>query len=508
MKVFFFAFLALIFASPVFAEVELPNIFGDKMVLQRNMSAPVWGWADPQEKVTVEFRGKSVSTVAGADGKWSLKVPTGKAGGPFELSAKGANEIKLKDVMVGEVWICSGQSNMDRNVAFDPLGAKVIAEAEKTNIRLFYVPKRSAALPASNVDAKWEVASPKGYALRGFTAVGYFFGLEIYKELKIPVGLIQSSWGGSRSEVWTPVEGFKAVPELKDVYSKAFEFRGKKREFLKKNIGRVKRWLENTEKALNDNAPVSIDPLSPELTSCPGNPPRDYCALYNRMIAPLAPFAIKGAIWYQGESNRGLGGRYYYNMQALIKGWREVWNQGDFSFYYVQLAPFKYWGNQPELLGEVWDAQRRALTIPNTGMAVINDIGNIKDIHPRNKHDVGKRLALWALAKDYGKDIVYSGPLYKSLKIEGGKARVFFDHADGLKSRDGKDLTWFEIAGKDGKFQKAKAEIDKDTVVVWSDSVKEPVSVRFAWNDIAEPNLVNGAGLPTSAFSSAESSRK
>jgi sialate O-acetylesterase len=506
MKTLFGFVVGILMAGSLWGDVEFPAIFGDNMVLQRNMSVPVWGWADPGEKVTVEFRGQSSSAVTGEDGKWNLKIPTGKAGGPFEFAARGKNEIKLKNVLVGEVWVCSGQSNMDRNVLFDPLGAEVIKESDKSLIRLFHVPKRSAPLPASDVDAKWNVPSPKDHAAKAFSAVGYFFGLEIYKNLNVPVGLIQASWGGSSSIPWTPPSGFKAVPEM-HLYDKVMAFRKKYRDLLKSQMERVKFWASNTEKALAKDAPVTLDFLPTELTRSPGNPPRDYCSLYNRMIAPFVPFAIKGAIWYQGESNRGSGSRYYYNLLALIKGWRQEWGQGDFSFYYVQLAPYKYGGRDRALLACVWEGQRKALNIPNTGMAVINDIGNLKDIHPRNKHDVGKRLALWALAKDYGKDVVYSGPLYKSIKIEGNKARVFFDHADGLKSRDGKDLTFFEIAGKDGKYKEAKAEIDNGSVLVWSDAVSEPVSVRFAWQDIAEPNLVNGVGLPTSAFSSIPSKR-
>lgn len=499
-------FIGIGFVSMVYADVVLPNIFGENMVLQRERSIPVWGWASPQEKVTVTFRGEKASVITSDNGKWNLKIPTGKAGGPFEFIVKGKNEIKLPNVMVGEVWLCSGQSNMTYMLQNDPLGVVSMKDADKSCIRFFDVRKCAAPLPASNVEGKWVKASINDYAskiaLRNFSAVGYFFGLELYKSLKIPIGLIHSSMGGSKSEAWTPVEGFEAVPALKDIFVKVVDAREKNRECLKKSMGHIQRWVKNTTKALKEDGPVTIDPLPPELTNTPGNQTRDYCVLYNRMIAPLVPFAIRGVIWYQGESNWDLRYKYYYNMQALIKGWREVWSQGDIPFYYVQLAPFKYWGNHPEYLPQIWEAQRLSLNIPNTGMAVINDIGNPNNIHPPNKHDVGKRLALWALAKNYDKDVVYSGPLYESMEIEGDKVRVTFKHAEGLKSRDGKTLNWFEIAGKDGKYQKAEARIDKATVIICSELVKNPVFVRYAWSGIAMPNLVNGADLPASSFSS------
>lgn len=447
-------------ASQLRADVKLPHVFGSHMVLQQSQELPVWGWADPGETVKVTLGGHSVSTQADANGKWTVKLPAMKAGGPHEVTVAGKNSITLSDVLIGEVWVCSGQSNMEFPVTRAIDSDKEIATANFPQIRLFHVPRKAALTPQDDVDANWEACSPK--TIGGFTAVGYFFGRRLQRELDVPIGLIESSWGGTRIEPWTPPVGFEAVPELKS--------------------------LAEQVHSQGDRKDAKPNPQAPT-------------HLYNGMIHPIVPFAMRGAIWYQGESNRADGMLYLHKMKALIRGWRSVWSEGDFPFDYVQLAPFRYRGD-PKMLAEIWQAQLETLSVPNTGMAVTVDVGNLDDIHPRNKQAVGKRLALWALAKTYDKEgIVFSGPLYKSLSVDKDRIRVEFDHVgSGLTTRDGKPLSRFEIAGADGKFVSAQAKIDGDTVVVWSEEVTEPKAVRFGWDQEAEPNLSNKEGLPASPF--------
>lgn len=429
------AILFLFTANIVHADVKLPAIFGSHMVLQQNQPINVWGWAEPGESVTVTFGKNSASAKADQDGNWKVKLPAVTADGKtHELSVVGKNEIKLTDVLIGEVWVGSGQSNMQWPLNQTHGSAEAIKAANLPNVRLIYVPRVKKSAPEKDFNAAWTTCTPETVPI--FSAVLYYFGKKLNEELDVPIGLIHSSWGGSPIEPWI-VKGKSS-----------------------------------------------------------GN-------MYNGMIAPLHPFSIKGAIWYQGESNvlRKNGLAYTGKMADLINGWRKAWNS-DFSFHYVQIAPWsgRY---EPGQLPALWEAQAATLKLPKTGMAVVTDlVDNIADIHPRNKLDVGNRLALWALAKDYGKiDVVYSGPLYKSLKVEGNKAKISFAHlGGGLKSRDEKPLTEFEIAGDDNQFVKAKAVIEGDIVVVSAEGVKAPTQVRFGWHKLANPNLVNSAGLPASPF--------
>jgi sialate O-acetylesterase len=338
----------------------------------------------------------------------------------------------------------------------------------------------------------------------GFSAAAYYFGRELHKELGVAVGLIDSSWGGTVIQTWTPPEGFAAVPALNAEYERVQlgdPRTALHQQRLEQTLKETQQWLDTARKALTDRALVPPMPIYPaELL-----PPRDVqhaTALYNGMIHPLCPFALRGAIWYQGESNLGEGPLYTQRMKALIAGWRQLWGGGDFPFYFVQIAPYNYGGN-PQTEALFWEAQAAALGIPHTGMAVINDIGNLRDIHPANKQDVGKRLALWALAKDYGRaSVVYSGPTYKAMSLEGDKLRLTFDHVGGgLASRAGQPLSWFEVIdAQEGGFVKASAVIDGASVVVSAPDVKQPVAVRYAWSMLAEPNLMNAEGLPAGAF--------
>jgi len=408
------------------------------MVLQRDVPLPVWGQAAAGEKVTVSIGAATATATADKDGAWAVKLPamkcTPKQAGAT-MTIKGTNTITLKNILVGEVWVGSGQSNMEWQLRQSTGGKEAIAKADLPNIRLYHVPKVQSGKPNKDIKAAWKVCSPK--TCSNFSGVLFFFGKRLHDELKIPIGLINSSWGGSPIEPWTGTDASK-----------------------KQGGG-----------------------------------------MYNAMIAPLQPFAVRGSIWYQGESNVRNGLKYFGKKKALIEGWRKTWNNDKLSFYIVQIAPFKGYG--PGQLPALWEAQVASLKIPGTGLAVTTDlVDNIRDIHPRHKLQVGNRLALWALVKDYGKkDLVYSGPLYKSMKVEGATIRVSFAHtAGGLASRDGKDLSEFQIAEADGKFVPAKAIIDGQTVVVSADGVTTPKSVRFGWHKVANPNLINKAKLPASPF--------
>ena len=468
-----FVFAAGAFAlgqAAVQAEVKLPSVFSDHMVLQQGQKLPVWGWADPGESVTVSVAGQVKKTKAGKAGTWDLRLKPLKASkSPVAFSVKGSNSIEFKDVLVGEVWLCSGQSNMEWKVANSNNPEEEIANAKHPLIRHIKIPHRPSAKVESDVTTGgWLVCSPETGG--NFTAVGYFFARNLLDELDVPIGLLGCNWGGTRIEPWTTPSGFKSVPALKEIADNLEQYPQKK-----------------------DNGAINH---------------QSALALHNGMISPINPYGIRGALWYQGESNNGEGMLYFEKKKALINGWRDIWNNKKMPFYFVQLAPYKYGNRNPHDLAGIWQAQLATLEIPHTGMAVTTDIGNTRDIHPRNKQEVGRRLALWALAKDYGKKgIEYSGPLFKSFKVRDGRAIIEFDHAEGLKSRDEKPLTHFEALTSSGKWFPAGAYVYKGksvSLIVSSKAVRNPKAVRFGWDQEAEPNLVNGAGLPASPFTTAE----
>ncbi len=476
------ASLALLAAfSTAQAEVTLPAIFGESMVIQQGMPAPVWGWAAPGEKVTVTFAGQTKTATADDKGRWEVKLDALKADAKGQtLTVAGSNNIELKDVLVGEVWICSGQSNMEFGLGGSLNGKEEVAAADYPNIRLFNVPGHTtAAAPQEKGAGQWQICSPK--TAGGFSAVGYFFGRRLEKDLDVPIGLVGSNWGGTRIEPWCSLEGLESVPELKDI------------------AAGVK---ERAEKSKTEDVKVQ------------GGTPS---AIFNSMVNPLAPFAMRGAIWYQGESNGGEGMEYYHKTQALVEGWRKLFNP-DLAFYWVQLADFQKPNDNPAG-GDGWarirEAQRLAAKdIRHTGMAVITDIGAANDIHPKNKQDVGDRLARYALHQTYDKsDIVPAGPLYKSVKADGNTIRVSFDNVggglmvgkkEGLKPteevKDGK-LARFAIAGEDKQWKWADAKIEGDSVVLSSPEVDKPVAVRYAYSMNPQgANLYNKEGLPASPF--------
>jgi len=495
--------LAAVFAAPAAADVSLPSVIGSHMVLQQDMPVKVWGWAKPGEEVTVTLAGNHEKATANKRGEWKVELPKMKAGGPHKMTVKGTNTLTLDDILVGEVWVGSGQSNMQWSVRASANGFGEITEAKYPKIRLFLVPNVLSGVPKRNVDARWTACSPQ--TVPNFSAVLYFFGRHLHKELKTPVGLIASAWGGSRIEPWTPPPGFAGVDEVANVSDQVrtsqLAYLGKVKTAAANDSGKeADAWLRAArEAAKNDD----LLPTPPAGLALPGGHAlagwSSPTSMYNAMINPIVPFAARGAIWYQGESNMSEGMLYYHKTRALVEGWRKVWGQKKFSFYWAQIAPFRY-GTGSHVLPLLWEAQTTAMSIPDTGMAVLTDIGSPYDIHPRNKQDVGKRLALWALAKDYGKDVVYFGPLFKSMKVEGSRIRVFFDHVgSGLESRDGGALTSFEIAAGDD-FVQASAVIDGNSVVVSSDQVDKPTAIRFAWHQLANPNLQNKEGLPACPF--------
>ncbi|MFC1545263.1 sialate O-acetylesterase [Gemmatimonadota bacterium] len=442
--------------SPVQADVTLPSLFTDHMVIQRDARVTFWGWADPGERVTVALGTRSRKTSADAAGTWEVTLPPIRSGGdPLTLIVTGDNTLVIEDVLVGEVWICSGQSNMWWPIrsASDP--DSISAAADFPAIRMFTVTQRTELEPQENCEGSWEVCTPE--TVKAFSAVGYHFARILHQEIDCPVGMIHTSWGGTPAEAWTSIETLQSDPSYDQVLDR--------------------READGTR------------------------PQHRAATLWNAMIAPLIPFTIKGVIWYQGEANVPRAAQYRTLFPDMIADWRQNWDQGAFPFYFVQLAPYRYGGRDPRAGAELRDAQRTALSIPNTGMAVTSDIGNPRDIHPRNKHDVGNRLALWALANDYGRDLVYSGPLYASMEIDGPEIRLSFQHsAGGLATIDGAAPTHFEIAGRDRKFQAAEARIEGDTVIVYAEQVTDPVAVRYAWRDDAEPNLISLEGLPASSF--------
>lgn len=446
-----FALLAAsLFALPAAAPaaVKPHGLFTDNMVLQRDAVIPVWGAADPGEKVTVALGDQRVETVAAPDGNWRADLKPQRAGGPYTLAISGNNQIELKNVLVGEVWICSGQSNMqwDIHASADP--AATIAASANPQIRLFTVPRQGKPQPQTDVEGAWAECGPQ--TVGGFSAVAYHFGAALQKQFNVPIGLISTNVGGTAAQRWTAKEVLETTPELA-VY------------------------------AQQNNA----------------------SDLYNAMIAPLVPFAIRGAIWYQGESNAGEAHRYRTLFPAMIKNWRDVWKQGDFPFLFVQLAPFMDKKSEPEdsNWAELREAQLMTLSkSPNTGMAVITDLGDEKDIHPKQKKPVGERLALAARAIAYGEKVEHSGPVFESMTVNGDRAVLRFKHLGGGLELRGEKLTGFTIAGEDKKFKNAEAKIEGDTVVVHSSDVPNPVAVRFGWANFPQVNLWNKDGLPATPF--------
>lgn len=506
------AFLAAVLSVTALAEVKLPTIFSNDMVLQRNMRVPVWGWADDGEAVTVSFRGQRVSTVA-KDGKWQVELEPMPAESEGEtLTVAGKNALSLRNVVVGEVWVCSGQSNMEMPVWSQSGYWRVNnADEERKNadcpaIRLYQGNnyKFWQTPQADNPGRSWSVCSPD--SIVKFSAAAYFFGRELYKKLSVPVGLISVNWGGSRIEPWISPYGFNQVPALANLaHNVNAKIPGTKEYMAEsaKAVANAEKWLDEARKAVREGRMIPESEAFPAaLRHARSN--QEPTVLYNSMIAPLRNFAIQGVLWYQGEANLSDGMRYKDKMKALLIALRENFGRPSMPFYFVQLAPFNY--NHPTLLPEFWEVQQSfADSSENVAMALTNDIGDFRDIHPHNKQDVGRRLALLALKHTYGMNgLVADSPFFQSFRIDGSKVIVSFRNAETLKTRDGGAAKYFEIAGANGAFMPASAELMGNTAILSSPAVTKPYMVRFAWNPDVTVNLVNENNLPAGAFRAGE----
>ena len=497
----------LIPGAIVHAQVSLPKIFSSHMVVQRDLPVHVWGLAASGEAVSATFRGETRQTKAGQLGRWSLYLKPGAAGGPFQLTVTGtpaatgteapaAQTITLDDVLVGDVWVASGQSNMEFAMRQAATAADDLPKAANDRIRLLIVKKQAIEYPRDDIDtdvwAGWAASTPE--TAKDFSAVAWYFAREIEQREHVPVGVIDSTWGGTVADSWTRTEALGEDAELAPVFVQWGKMAQKEEnEQLRLNDEQRQR-----AEALAQGKPAPQFPWHPQLKSWgPG-------MLWNGMIAPLTPFPIRGVIWYQGESNSALAraGLYKRVFSTMIEDWRHEWGVGDFPFLFVQISSFK--SNDTENWAELREQQLKTLELTNTAMAVTIDIGNPDNVHPTDKVDVGLRLALAARALSYGEDISYSGPIFRQATPEGSSIRVWFDHhAKGLAPKGGV-LTGFEVAGADGKFVPATATIDGNTVVAASDAVAEPVAVRYGWANSPLCNLFNGEGLPASPFTSVE----
>lgn len=484
------------------AEIKLPAIIGDHMVLQQGQKNPLWGWAEAGEKITVSVNGQSHTTTADAKGKWKVTLDPLKVGGPYEITIKGKESITLKDVLSGEVWICSGQSNMAWTVSNSNDADLEIMTANYPKIRLISVPQVGTQEPQDNFNGKWEACTPQ--TVGSFSAVGYFFGRQLYQTLNVPIGLIDNAWGGSAAEAWVNRKRLEEEPAFKGLMDrwKQTEKNHNQEKSMAAYNKRLNQWKEAVKKAKAAGKPAPRRPRQPRNPLTGNHRPAN---IYNGVLHPTIGYGIKGAIWYQGESNAGRAYQYRKLFPFMIQNWRDEWNQGDFPFYWVQLADFR--SEKPEPAESDWAELREAQTmtmskLPNTGEAVIIDLGEAVDIHPKNKLDVGKRLARWALAKDYGVKIVYQSPQYKSMETEGNKAILTFDHVGGgLDLFDINTPVGFTIAGADKKFVNANAKIiGKNKIEVWSDAVAKPASVRYGWADNPILNVQNKEGLPLTPF--------
>ncbi len=487
-------------SAPAHADIKTPAIFGSHMVLERDMKDPVWGWADPGEEVTVAIAGQTKTATAGADGSWRVVLDPMPAGGPHEMTIKGKNTLTFGDVLIGEVWICSGQSNMQWPVIATNSGELEVKGAKHPRIRLISVPQVGTQTPQKDFQGEWQTCRPETTAF--FSAVGYLFGRRLHDTLEVPIGLINDAWGGSACEGWVRRDILAADPVYKPLLKHWEEierdYPRAKAEFDAKMVD----WNKAAAKAKSAGKPEPPRPADPDWNMNgnfrPGN-------IYNGVLKPTIGYGIRGVIWYQGESNAGRAYQYRELFPLMIKSWRDEWGQGDFPFFWVQLADFMDETREPResAWAELREAQTMTMSrLPKTGEAVIIDVGEGQDIHPRNKQDVADRLARWALATVYNVPMAHRSPLYKAMEIKGDKVVLNLDHCGGgLKTFDVPEVRGFAIAGDDHKFVWAKARIIAPTQIeVWADAVKNPKAVRYAWADNPVCNVSSAQGLPLTPF--------
>lgn len=493
----FYAIAIFYFLSFALADVVLNPLFSDCAVLQRDAKVVVWGTALPGEKITVKIDQFQVSCVADENGSWQVVLPEHKAGGPYEMTVTGKNTIVLKDIYYGDVWFCSGQSNMAMTVAASNNAAEEIKNATNNLIRHFKVMAQVAEQPSSGLRGSWKVCSPASVGT--FSATAYYFAKNLQPESKVAIGLINSSVGGTRIEAWMSRNAIEKISELKSELELQDKNLGQYKAAIEEYEKRTNEWQDASEKAKQQGLPVPEKPQQPKL---PLNP-NSLSVLYNGMVAPVAKFPVKGFLWYQGEANTRKNPQLYgVLLSALIDDWKNSWKQ-QLPFIFVQLPnigkPVETWENNNWAI--LRESQLEVLRKQNTAMAITIDIGEANNIHPKNKQEVGRRLALAALGTVYGKKIVYSGPIYSGMNIEGNKIRLKFAHiGSGLIAKDSDTLNGFVIAGEDKNFVKAQAKIENDTVVVWSETIEKPVAVRYAWAGNPVCNLYNKEGLPASPF--------
>jgi sialate O-acetylesterase len=473
------------------AEVKPNGLFCEGAVLQQNLRVPVWGTARDGEKVTVTIQGREVSTMAKA-GRWRVELQPLKPGGPFTFVIAGDNTITLTNILVGEVWLSSGQSNMSFPLSRATNAAEAIAAADDPQLRLFAVPHEATDEPKTDVAAAWKTSAPA--TVPNFSAVAYFFGRDLRRALKVPVGLIDASVGGTPAQAWTPMSTLKADPDLKEILArydesvKTYDPAKAAAEYESE----VKKYQTALEKAKAAGKPVPREPQKPADPARKNNRP---ACLYNAMIAPLQPYALAGVIWYQGEANAGRAAEYQILFPAMIHGWRAAWALGDFPFLFVQIAPYH------ELTPEIREAQLLSWQrVTNTAMVVTTDVGEELNIHPTKKEPVGARLALAARAVAYGEKLEFSGPVFAAMNIRGRAAELSFTHLGGGLVARGGELKGFLIAGADGLFVPAAAKIQGEKILVTAPSVAKPVAVRYGWAKTPDVNLFNQAGLPASPF--------
>jgi sialate O-acetylesterase len=483
------------------ADVKLPAIISDNMVLQQGRQVAIWGTADAGEQVTVSLGEQRETATADANGQWKVELGPLKNGGPMEMTVAGKNTITIHNVLVGEVWVCSGQSNMEMAVWNHGVFGGVnnaeqeVAAANYPMMRLFIVKKAVAGKPQTDVQGQWVVASPA--TVGSFSAVGYFFGRDLLRTMKFPVGLIDSSWGGTEAEAWMNDATFQSDPELKVV---ADSWQQRIADFphaLEQYEQKLGEWEKAAEEA---EAGGKVALTMPDGPKDPRSHPWRASGLWNAMIAPLTPYAIAGTIWYQGESNADFAYQYRKVFATMIQQWRSSWGEGDFPFLFVQLASWSPGAKNPDAWATLRESQEKTLALPKTGMAVAIDIGDSFDIHPKNKQEVGRRLALAAEGTAYGRKIEYMGPSYKSSRADNGTLRVRFTHVAGGLMVHGPKLTGFVIAGEDQQFFPAEAKLEGDEVVLSSPHVAKPVAARYAWENDPKCSLYNKVGLPAPPF--------